>query len=140
MSNNNKNILGIKKRYDEKLAELLEDVDEINIDEFDKDETQVNICFLNTTRKAVNKLWNDRLKTIDSLFIPFKPEDEYTQDMYLYKNLPAIARKTVEGGEIMINNETYSVSNYDDTHIYLYCERPDDDGEKVYHSIDIISY
>ena len=57
--------------------------------------------------------------------------------MYIYKNLPVIARKTVEGGEIMINNETYSVINYDDTHIYVYCERPDDDGEKVCHSIDV---
>ena len=137
LSNNNRNILRIKKRYDEKLAELLEDVDEINIDEFDKDENQVNICFLNTTRKAVNKLWNDRLKKKDSLFIPFNSEDEYTQDMYIYENLPVIARRTVEGGEIMINNETYSVINYDDTHIYLYCERPDDDGEKVNHSIDV---
>jgi hypothetical protein len=137
LSNNNRNILRIKKRYDEKLAELLEDVDEINIDEFDKDENQVNICFLNTTRKAVNKLWNDRLKKKDSLFIPFNPEDEYTQDMYIYENLPVIARRTVEGGEIMINNETYSVINYDETHIYLYCERPDDDGEKVNHSIDV---
>ena len=88
LSNNNRNILRIKKRYDETLAELLEDVDDINIDEFDKDQIQVNICFLNTTRKAVNKLWNDRLRTTNSLFIPFNPEDEYTQDMYIYENLP----------------------------------------------------
>jgi hypothetical protein len=77
------------------------------------------------------------LKTTDSLFIPFNPEGEYTQGMYIYENIRVIARKTVEGGNIMINSETYSVINFDDTHIYLYCERPDDDGEKVDHSIDV---
>ena len=47
----------------------------------------------NKTRKYINKLWNDRLKTDESLLIKANGTDEYTQDMYIYNDLPVIARK-----------------------------------------------
>ena len=57
--------------------------------------------------------------------------------MYIYKELPVIARKTVEKGEICMNNETFEVSDYDENNIYLWNTRPNDDGEPEIHSIDI---
>ena len=57
--------------------------------------------------------------------------------MYIYNGLPVIARKTIEQGDICINNEIFEVLNSDDTHIYLGNTRPtENDGEEL-HSIDI---
>ena len=57
--------------------------------------------------------------------------------MFIYKELPVIARKTVDKGEICINNETFEVLNYDNDNIYLWNTRPNEEGEPEIHSIDI---
>ena len=36
--------------------------------------------------------------------------DEYTQDMYIYKDLLVIAKKTVQRGDVCMNNEAFEVS------------------------------
>ena len=57
--------------------------------------------------------------------------------MYIYTALPVIARKTIDDGDVCINNETFEVLNFDDTHIYLGNTRPtEDDGEEL-HPIDV---
>lgn len=137
LSNNNRNILTIKKRFDERLASYLNNVDEIDTSTFMKNETKRNICFLNATRKIVNEYWNTKLKPDDSLFIPKDEKDEYTQDMYIHKDLPVIARKTVQGGDICINNETFEVIMINDKKISLKNERPSEDGLLEIHCIDV---
>ena len=128
LSNNNRNILTVKKRFDERLASYLQNVDKVDTSTFSLRETQRNICFLNATRKIINGYWNNKLKPDDSLLIPNDAEDEYTQDMYIYKELPVIARKTIQGGDICINNETFEVIMIHDGKIYLGNERPSEDG------------
>lgn len=137
LSNNNRNILTIKKRFDERLASYLQNVDDVDVSLFQFKETKRNICFLNATRKIINEYWNTKLKPDNSLFIPKDEKDEYTQDMYIYNNLPVIARKTVQGGDICINNETFEVIMIDDKKIYLGNERPSEDGLLESHSIDV---
>lgn len=138
LTNYNKVDLKIKKRYDENLSKILDDID--NIDKKDlgkKCETKINICFLNKTRKEVNKYWNNKEKIDEALFIKADEDDEMTQDIYLYSGLPLIARRNTQGGEEMINNEKFILDGYDNEFLYLSSERPNEEGDQIIHKIDI---
>jgi hypothetical protein len=113
--NYNKNVLDVCKCYDEKLYNVLEDVDSVNVDEFPILETPRNICYYNRTRIHVNKLWNDKLKKDGDLFIPENVLDEYTQDMYVYEGMPIIAKKTKHDrdGSLFANSETFTIGDID---------------------------
>ena len=146
--NYNKNILNVRKRYDEILYNLLEDVDNIDITKYPKLITDRNICYYNKTRIRINKMWNDKNKKEGDLFLP-KPEARLTrngdinqddekyfkqsQDMYLYENLPVIAMRTLfdkEGNLLFANSETFNICFIGDEEIGLYNERPDENGNK----------
>jgi hypothetical protein len=97
---------------------------------------------LNVTRKIINGYWNSKIKTDDGLLIPNDEEAEYTQDIYIYKELPVIARKTIQGGDICINKETFQnkvevMIMIHDGKIYLGNERPSEDELLEIHSIDV---
>lgn len=139
LTNNNRNILTVRKRYDEDLYNTLKDVDKIDIMKFPHRDTQRNICYLNSTRKQVNKLWNDKLRHQDSLHIPADIDDTYTQDTYIYEGLPVIARKTKKDDDNFkfVNSETFTVSHYDDESICIWNERPDDKGNKMIYCTEV---
>jgi ATP-dependent exoDNAse (exonuclease V) alpha subunit len=144
LCNYNKNILNVRKRYDETLYNLLEDVDNINI--YDKVAyppltTTRNICYFNKTRIRVNKMWNDKLKGENDLLIPKYTNDKnvndehakLSQDMTIYKGMPIIAMKTKwdkEEGLLFANSETFEICDIGDDYISMYNERPDENGEK----------
>jgi len=138
--NYNKNVLDVRKRYDEQLYNILKHVDDIKIGYVKEPSTQRNICFLNRTRIIINKYWNDKIKKEGDLFIYFSESDndEQTQDMYIYEGLPIIAKKTKRDGDNLLfaNSETFSVGNIDDEYISVYCERPDENGEKEMYVYD----
>jgi hypothetical protein len=138
LSNYNKINLTIKKRYDEKLSKILEDVENINIKDLGiKSETKINICYFNKTRKKINAYWNNKERNNNSILIKADEEDDKTQDIYLYSELPLIARQNTKGGEEMINNEKFILDNYDNQYLFLSSERPDDNGNIFKHKIDI---
>lgn len=138
LSNYNKINLQVKKRYDEKLSEILKDVENINIKDFkSKIETRFNICYFNRTRKLINAYWNNKEKNDNSILIKADENDEITQDIYLYSGLPLISRKTLLNGDLIINNEKFILENYDNDFLYLFSERPDENGEIFIHKIDI---
>ena len=138
LTNYNKIDLKIKKRYDENLSKILDDIDNIDMKKFHKKmETKINICFLNKTRKEVNKYWNNKQKENGSLFIKADDEDEMTQDIYLYSGLPLIARRNTQGGEEMINNEKFILDGYDNEYLHLSSERPNEEGDQTIHKIDV---
>ena len=153
--NYNKNILNVRKRYDEILYNLLEDVDNIDITKYPKLITDRNICYYNKTRIRINKMWNDKNKKEGDLFLP-KPEARLTrngdinqddekyfkqsQDMYLYENLPVIAMRTLfgkEGNLLFANSETFNICFIGDEEIGLYNERPDENGNKEGYNVSI---
>jgi len=101
LSNNNRNILSIKKRYNPDLANVLNDVKNVNIKMFPFKETPINMSYTHKTRIEVNKKWNDKLKPSDALFIPVRENDEKRgQDMYIYTGCPLIARHKYQGTTI----------------------------------------
>lgn len=154
--NYNKNILNVRKRYDEILYNLLEDVDNIDITKYPKLITDRNICYYNKTRTRINKIWNDKYRKEGDLFLP-KPiarltrygninqdDDKYfklTQDMYIYENMPIIAMRTLydnkEGELLFANSETFNICCITDEEIGIYNERPDANGDKEGYNISI---
>jgi hypothetical protein len=137
LANNNRNILTVRKRFDEKLYNYLKNVDELDLSLFAVQDTKRNLCYYNRTRKHINKIWNEKLKTENGLVIKADIEDDYTQDMYIYKDLPVIARKTEQKGDVCMNNETFEVLDYDNEKIYLGTTRPNEEGEPEPHSIEV---
>lgn len=133
--NYGRNVLNVRKRYDETLYNLLEDVDAINVSnikKYPKLTTERNICYYNKTRIRVNKMWNDRKKKDGDLFIPALEDNPKTQDMYVYNELPVIAMKTKHEGDDLLfaNSETFEVCDIGEDYISLFNERPDDNGNK----------
>jgi hypothetical protein len=133
--NYNRNVLNVRKRYDETLYNLLEDVNAINIKKYPKLITERNICYYNKTRIRVNKMWNDKKKKNGDLFIPALIDNDprkLTQDMYVYNGLPLIAMKTKHDGDDLLfaNSETFIICKIGDDYISMYNERPDDNGNK----------
>ena len=123
ITNNNRNKLTVMKRFDKVLYDILENVNDVDVTKYPAKNTPRNLCFFNRTRKIINAKWNNFFRTEGDIFIPEDKEDEYTQDMYIYKDLPVIARKTVDNGEIMVNNEYFKVKSYNDEYISLYNDR-----------------
>ena len=146
--NYNKNILNVRKRYDEILYNLLEDVDNIDITKYPKLITDRNICYYNKTRIRINKMWNDKYKKEGDLFLP-KPiakstdDDDkikLTQDMYIYENMPIIAMRTKwdkEEGLLFANSETFNICHIGNEEIGIFNERPDENGEKEAYNLSI---
>jgi hypothetical protein len=146
--NYNKNILNVRKRYDEILYNLLEDVDNIDITKYPKLITDRNICYYNKTRIRINKMWNDKYKKEGDLFLS-KPiakstdDDDkikLTQDMYIYENMPIIAMRTKwdkEEGLLFANSETFNICCIEDEYIGIFNERPDENGEKEAYNLSI---
>lgn len=133
--NYNRNVLNVRKRYDETLYNLLEDVNAINVKKYPKLTTERNICYYNKTRIRVNKMWNDKKKKGGDLFIPALIDNnprKLTQDMYVYNGLPVIAMKTKHDGDDLLfaNSETFEVCDIGDDYISVSNERPDDNGDK----------
>lgn len=155
LCNYNKNILNVRKRYDETLYNLLEEVDDIDITKYPKLITDRNICYYNKTRIRINKMWNDKNKKEGDLFLS-KPisrltrngdinqdDEKYfklTQDMYIYENMPVIAMRTLYDERynlLFANSETFNICLIGDEEIGLYNERPDKNGEKEPYNVSI---
>jgi hypothetical protein len=131
LCNNNRNVLQVVKRYNLELKKKLDDIDNIDINMFEFRENKVNISYTNKTRKLVNQRWNEELKTDNSLFIASDDDDEMSQDMWVYKDLPVICKKNDNKGGDYLNNETFLVDSFDDTNIYITNERVND-NEEIY--------
>ena len=139
LCNNNRNILSVKKRFNPKLANILDDVENINIKWFPFRETPINMAYTHKTRKSVNKKWNDKLRTENNtLYIPVRENDKkYGQDMYIYSGCPLIARENDNKHGLYMNNETFDVVDYDDKNVYLITERPNENGEPEVHTVEV---
>ena len=139
LCNYKRNTLRVLKRYDIDLYNLLCDVNKLDTSMFGTKENRINICYYNSTRKAVNKLWNNREKSCDCLFVPEDIYNEYSQDMYVYPNLPVIATKTKKDSAetLYANSESFVVSGYDTKNIYIFNERPNDEGVSIRYELKL---
>lgn len=135
LTNNNRVVLEKIQRYDNDLANLLENVNDINTQEFPEKNTPKNLCFFNNTRKQVNTIWNNKLKKNNHILIKADPDDDYSQDTYIYEGLPVISLITSKDGDI-VKSETFTVSSFDDKKITIYNTRTDEEGPYT-HTVEI---
>ena len=137
-------------RYDDELAEITKDLEGMNHikkSQFQKKIGKVNICYTNKTRKRINQLINSKTNKGNILSPRMKSEDKQvkkgnemvnenpTQDIYLYDNLPMISRIT--HGEEMVNNERFIITKITKDMVMLESERPDEDGIPYSHIIGV---
>ena len=103
---NEKNIEKIKVKFDEK--KILDGT---------------NICYLNSTRKAINELANNKKKkTANAVFIPYVGNDDNQQDVFLYEGLPIIFNKTIRNKEkerLFMKNQTATIDKIDGNLFYV---------------------
>ena len=123
LCNYNRNILKVVKRYDMDLKNTLNNIENIDISLFKtKEETKINMCYTNKTRKIINKRLNNKYKNDNSIFINANDDDINSQEMFIYEDLPVICNKNDKNGEYY-NNETFKVLDYNDNDITLINER-----------------
>jgi hypothetical protein len=118
-------------RYDETMKTLSDNIDRVPRSKTTKP-TRLKLCYTNKTRKTINERWNRAEAPAGSVYVPAPEKDEHTQGVYLYKGLPCIARKTVKGGDALINNETYDLVDVGDTLRFI-TTRPNDEGQPEQH-------
>ena len=99
------------------------------------------ICYLNETRKRINKLRNyffaNKISSNEMVMLPFENEEEIVkpiqQDAILYVGIPIIAHKnkTVDGELETANNETFVIDSIDfEGHSFTAIStRPNENGE-----------
>jgi ATP-dependent exoDNAse (exonuclease V) alpha subunit len=145
-------------RYDEKLAELTKNLDDMMLikkTDFKRKVGKVNICYLNKTRKKINTLLNSKLKP-DKFVISKKlewinndkktdkenkalklkyDEDNQSQDIFIYEGMPMISR--LNCGDKLCNNEKFVVKSIDNDIITLTSTRANDDGIEEEHIIEM---
>jgi hypothetical protein len=100
------------RRSDKKLFDVSMNVNNINIDDFGKEECNLSICFTNRKRIELNHYWMDatnKKNKTKCLRIPKLSYDPNSQDMLVYKNLPIIARINSKSYDIA-NNQTFVVT------------------------------
>jgi len=73
-----------------------------------------NICFFNETRVRVNKALMEARKPDDALFMPCVAGDDDSQDTYVFKGLPILARLNMDDGDTMANNEMFVVDDIEE--------------------------
>jgi hypothetical protein len=144
-------------RYDTALADITKDLDgmmNIQKSQFKKKIGKVNICYLNKTRKKINRLLNDKLRPQNEDDFVVSPmtewntdfeddtpeetkkhitkmsEEEPTQDLFVYKDMPMIAR--LNQGDDIYNNEKFIVTSIGET-ITLMSIRASDEGTEEQH-------
>jgi ATP-dependent exoDNAse (exonuclease V) alpha subunit len=114
--------LSVCRRSDRELFELYADVSKVEVKDFPTKLYQKNICYLNSTRKAINRYWMLKLvpKHKPRKLVKAHPRAKQSQDTYVYKGLPVIAAVT-RSGMGFANAEEFTVSDLDENNIYLQC-------------------
>jgi predicted GIY-YIG superfamily endonuclease len=80
-----------------------------------------NICYLNTTRKSINKIVNEKLKPANAVYLECSSDDGYEQNAYIYEGLKVILSKTIKEKEdkIFSKNETSTITKMENGKITI---------------------
>jgi hypothetical protein len=122
--------LSKNRRSDEKLYNICKNVNAINITNFPvKEKTYLNIAYCHKTRIQVNRECIERFIKENSItnFITLEKnvKNPKTQDLKIFKGLPVVCHKTRNTAkakaenQFFLNSERFTVSNVDDTNIFL---------------------
>ena len=126
----NFNVFNPNARYDRPLWDVSEKVFENDLSgtvdlEIDFNECDLinstNICYLNTTRKSINTIVNEKLKPNNAIKLKCTDADGYGQDAYIYEGLKIILAKTIKVKKetLFSKNESSTLSKVSNTEITI---------------------
>jgi hypothetical protein len=127
LSNGNRIELTERQRYDIDLWDMLENYYENGImPDLPYSTPNLNakkICYYNRTRKSINRLCMNGLKTPDAMFLDF--EDDYDdpslykqQPVFIYNGMPVMSVKNNKDFDI-VNGNQYKIKSFNKTTIVL---------------------
>ncbi len=136
-------------RYDMKLKKASMNVMKLKTNHYGNKICKKNICYMNKTRKYVNKLVNDIISKDNShTIIPVNKikqgkkliDDPYSQEIKLHKGVPLIARLNEKKYDI-VNNEEFVFNGFKTIKkvkcVELQSIRPNESGEPEKHIVSI---
>ena len=106
-------------RSDKRLFNLYTNLDNINIDDFrPKEKTQLNICYIHTTRKRINQEMNILFsKNKEVIKVEKNEKKKNTQEGMIYEGCPIVAfenKKTILNKKVWIcNSDDYIIKKID---------------------------
>ena len=150
MSDNKLVVLEKIHRYDMKLKKASMNIMKLKTNHYGNKICKKNICYMNKTRKYVNKLVNDLISKDNShTIIPVNKikvgedkyiDDPYSQEIKLHKGVPLIARLNDKEYDI-VNNEEYVFNIFKTINntkcVELQSIRPNESGEPEKHFVSI---
>ena len=136
--------LEVVYRYCDKLKKASNNVMGLDTNKFGRKVTKNNICYTNATRKFVNNLVVNEMvkatkpetflvKEIINVKAEKETEKEFierkkkngTQTIKLFNGMPIIANRTIDQGEICVNNEEFKITSINKNKLTAESIRPD---------------
>jgi len=102
------------RRSDKKVYDVcnFDTIMQLDTEQFSHKQTKKNICYTNKKRIQINDMLMNKYKKNNYVKINKRIGDPNSQTMYVYKNLPIIAKHTDDKIRLY-NNEEYIVTNID---------------------------
>jgi len=111
----------VKQRYAQDLWDAAESLDKSDFQHGSPLDAK-HICYLNSTRKRLNALLNDK----QGIFVPCDDEEQ-SQDVYLYPNLPIIGCRNYQNkdGLAVCNSESFIIKSVNKKEVVAQSQRPE---------------
>lgn len=111
------------RRADDKLYNLLKDVNIINTSIFTDKLNKVNLAYTNKKCQQINKIFMNKNKESNSLYLDKIPNNKKSQDVIISSNMPIIAKINKKLLHI-VNNDNYIIKSYDQENIIVRKQTP----------------
>jgi len=116
------------RRSDKELFKMYSNPSNIDLDKVGKKKCMRNLCYLNSTRKRINKMYMEKMAPKDAIIIAKNKINPQSQDMTIYKGLPIIACRTrKEDG--FVNSDEGRVVKFTEKKIFVKIEGVDNEIE-----------
>jgi len=116
------------RRADEKLYNLLKDVNSIDKSIFNNKINKINLAYTNKKCQEINKNFMDQNKEKSSLYLDKISQIKKSQDVIISNNMPIIARVNKKSIGIS-NNDNYIIKSYDNEFITVIKQTPNNNAE-----------
>jgi len=111
------------RRADDKLYNLLKNVNTINTSIFTDKLNKINLAYTNKKCQQINKIFMTKNKESNSLYLNKLPNNKKSQDVIISSNMPIIAKINKKSLHI-VNNDNYIIKSYDQENIIVRKQTP----------------
>ena len=127
------------RRSDKELFDMYSNPSKINLDKVNTKKCIRNLCYLNSTRKRINKIYMEKMAPEDAVIIAKNKTNPQSQDMMTYKGLPIIACRTRKG-DGFVNSDEERVVKVNDKNVIVKIEGVEKEIELDYDELNNYVY